>query len=380
MKVWVFNPGFLVSKEVPSIMFRILTINPGSSSTKISVFDDHKNVMTENISHPQEQLDAITGFKEQFEFRKDAILMSLAKHNILLGSICAVVGRGGIMSPVESGAYLVNEAMKEDLERCPKYHASNLGASLADDLAGSANAPAFVYDPVSVDEMWDLAKLTGLPGIERPSIGHVLNMRAVAKQWATENKKAYDKTTLIVAHLGSGITLSLHHQGRIVDLISDDEGPFGPERSGLIPARKLVEYLCSTEWNRQMAFDILQGKNAGLHGMLGTGNTIEVEARIAAGDLKARLCYESMAFDVAKAIGQLATEVFGKVERIILTGGTAYSSQFTDWITERVCFIAPVEIMPGEREMEAMAAGVLRVLQGKDEAKTYYRHERSLLL
>lgn len=360
--------------------FRILAVNPGSSSTKISIYDDYEKALSVNIIHSEEDLETYHSFDAQFKYRKNAILTALEEHQINLHSICAVVGRGGLMNPVESGAYLVNEAMKEDLRSCPKYNASNLGALLADELGGEAGVPAYVYDSVSVDEMWDLARLTGLPGVERTSIGHVLNTRAVARKWAEENKKPYEKSTVIVAHLGGGITLSLHHNGRIVDMISDDEGPFGPERSGLIPARKMIQHIFSQDMHRQAAFDSLQGKNAGLYGMLGTANTIEVEVRIAAGDKKALLCYESMAFNVAKSIGQLATEVFGKVDQIILTGGTAYSPQFTGWVKERVSFIAPVRIMPGEWELEAMAMGILRVLQGKERAKTYTRQERPKLL
>lgn len=361
-------------------MHRILAINPGSSSTKVAVFEDENNLMTVNIQHPAEDLAAYPGFRPQLEYRKNTIRKTLSDHEIQLTSLNAVVGRGGLMNPVESGAYHVTTEMKEDLEECPKYNASNLGAWLADDLAMEANVNAYVYDPVSVDEMWDLSRLTGLPGVERASIGHVLNMKAVAKQWAQTNHKPYEEATLIVAHLGGGITLSLHKNGKLVDMISDDEGPFGPERSGMIPARKLIGFIFSRGLSRQEAFDALQGKGAGLHGMLGTPNTIEVEARIAAGDENARLCYEAMAFNVAKYIGQLATEVSGKVDRIILTGGTAYSPQFTGWVKDRVSFIAPVEIMPGERELEAMAIGVLRVLQGKDNAKTYIRMERPPLL
>jgi butyrate kinase len=361
-------------------MFRILAINPGSSSTKISVFDDQLNVLAVNLNHKESELESLHNFAERFDYRKNAILKALADQDIRLDSICAVVGRGGVMSPVQSGAYRVNDEMKMDLQNCPKYHASNLGALLADDLASRAEAEAFVFDPVSVDEMWDLARLTGLPGVERTSIGHVLNMRAVAKEWSEEHGKSYGEATIIVAHLGSGITVSLHHKGRIVDMISDDEGPFGPERAGLIPARKLVQYIYDHEMDRAQAFDALQGKGAGLYGLLDTANTIEVEEKIAGGDQKAMLCYEAMAFNVAKSIGQLATEVFGIVDQIILTGGTAYSPMFTDWVKERVSFIANVEIMPGEREMEAMARGVLRVLEGKDAARIYIHRERPPLL
>lgn len=361
-------------------MFRILAINPGSSSTKISVFDDHSNLVTMNLNHKESELETLHHFDEQFEYRKTAILKALQDQDILLETISAVVGRGGLMNPVQSGAYRVNEEMKTDLRNCPKYHASNLGAWLADDLAKRADALSFVYDPVSVDEMWDLTRLTGLPGVERSSVGHALNMRAVAKQWSYENNTSYELATLIVAHLGSGITVSLHHNGRIIDMVSDDEGPFGPERAGLIPARKLIQYLYDHEMTRTQAFDALQGKGAGLYGLLGTANTIEVEARIADGDNKALLCYESMAMNVAKSIGQLATQVSGRVDRILLTGGTAYSPMFTKWVKDRVSFISEVEIIPGEREMEAMAAGVLRVLQNKDAAKTYSRNERPPLL
>ncbi len=361
-------------------MPKILVVNPGSYSTKISLFDNHKNMMSVNLIHKESEVETLHNFEEQIEYRKNAILKELANQGIMLDHISAVVGRGGFMKPVSSGAYRVNDAMKKDLQNSPKYHASNLGAFLADFLASKAGAEAFVFDPVSVDEMWALTRLTGLPGVERSSVGHVLNMRAVARKWAEEHDKPYGTSTIIVAHLGSGITVSLHHHGCIVDMISDDEGSFGPERAGLIPARKLIQYIFDQELNRSQAYDAMQGKGAGLYGLLGTSNTIEVEGRIAAGDQNALLCYESMAFNVAKSIGQLATQVFGEVDQIILTGGTAYSSMFTGWVKDRVSFIANVEIMPGEQEMEAMAEGVLRVLQGQEPAKMYKCHERPPLL
>lgn len=361
-------------------MFRILVINPGSSSTKISVFDNQTNVIKVNLNHEEAEMETLHHFDEHFEYRKNAILKELTNQGILLDSICAVVGRGGLMKPVQGGAYRVNDKMKADLQNSPKYHASNLGATLADYLAKKADAEAFVFNPVSVDEMWTLARLTGLPGVERSSVGHVLNMRAVAGKWSQRNNKPYEKSTIIVAHLGSGITVSLHHQGRLVDMISDDEGSFGPERAGLIPARKLIGYIFDQEMNRHQAFEAMQGKGAGLYGLLGTANTMDLEEKIASGDQKALLCYESMAFNVAKSIGQLATEVNGKVDQIILTGGTAYSPMFTGWVKDRVSFIANVEIMPGEQEMEAMAEGVLRVLQKKETAKIYDGHERPPLL
>ena len=361
-------------------MYRILAVNPGSTSTKIAVFEDEANIMSVSIHHPDSDLAGLATFKDQYKYRKRVIIKTLEENRIPLDSISAVVGRGGIMHPVKAGAYLVNDLMKNDLENCPKYNASNLGAALADELGEMANALAYIYDSVAVDEMWDLARLTGLPGMERTSIGHVLNMRAAAMHWAKENNRPYEKCTIIVAHLGGGITVSLQHNGRLVDMISDDEGAFAPERSGLVPARKMIQYLYDKNLNRQQAYEALQGKNAGLHGLIGTADTIEVERRIAAGDQDALLCYEAMAFNVAKTIGQLATEVSGKIDRIILTGGTAYSPQFTGWIRERVSYIAPIEIIPGEREMEAMAMGILRVLQGKDKAKVYRHEERPPLL
>lgn len=361
------------------MMFRILAVNPGSSSTKISVYHDKTNILDESIHHPGVELETLHSFDEQFQYRKTAILQLLADKGIDIAEMSAVVGRGGMMCPVQPGAYRVNESMIKDLRNCPKYNASNLGAFLAEALATIANAPAFIYDAVAVDELCELTRLTGLPGVERTSIGHALNMRAVARQWADENMKSYQAVTLIVAHLGGGITLSLHHKGRMIDLISDDEGPFSPERSGMVPARKLIDYIFSHRMSEQEAYDSLQGKGAGLHGMLGTANTIEVEMKIAAGDKKALLCYESMAFNVAKAIGQLATEVSGKVDQIILTGGTAYSPQFTGWVKDRVSFIAPVKIMPGEMELEAMAMGALLVLQGEEPAFEYIHKERTPL-
>lgn len=352
-------------------MFRILAINPGSATTKIGIFEDGREAHAIILSHDLGELAGFARVSDQYEYRLSAIRNALASHGCNPDGFHAVVARGGMLGPVESGAYQVNDLMIETLRGAVKEHASNLGAALAQELAGKSGAMALVYDAVTVDEMWDFARVTGIPGIERPSIGHVLNSRAVAREWADAQGLSYHQSRLIVAHLGGGITLSLHMEGRLVDMISDDEGSFSPERSGAIPGRQMIRHIFSGGLGEREALDTLQGTQAGLWGLTGTGDTREIEDRIASGDRKAAFYFEAMAFHVSGRIGQLAAEAAGKVDQIILTGGTAHSRRFTDWIGERVSFIAPVTVIPGERELQALAAGALRVLEGKEAARVY---------
>lgn len=358
-------------------MYRILAINPGSTSTKVSVYEDENQIFMENILHTEEELSTFTCLMDQFDYRKEIILDFLKRNHCDLYTIDAVVGRGGIIQPVQSGAYEMNETLRYALTHSVTEHASNLGGLLAEEIAKKAGKRAFIYDAPAVDEMWDLARLTGLPQIERPSLSHALNMRAVAHEIAATKGGKYADYTAIVAHLGGGITLSLHTEGKMVDIISDDEGPFSPERAGNIPARWLIEMIFNENLDVKSANAKLRGKGAGLRGYLGTSNGIAIEKAIADGDQKAALCYEAMAFNVAKYIGLLATEVGGNVDHIILTGGMAHSKMVTKWISERVSFIAPVEIVAGENEMRSLSLGVLRVLRGEEPVHQYTGKGRS---
>ncbi len=290
----------------------------------------------------------IKNITDQFVFRKEAVLNFLVQHDMSPSDLSAIVGRGGLLPPVKSGAYKVNEAMVERLMKRPVLeHASNLGAIIAYKIAQPLGIPAYIYDSVTVDEFDAVARISGLPEIPRRSIGHALNMRAMAIKGAHILNRPYPECTFIVAHLGGGITLSLHKGGRMIDIVSDDEGPFSPERAGRIPCGPLVEFCYSGTYDLKTMMKKFRGAG-GLVAYLGTNRALEVEERIRQGDREAELIYYAMAYQVAKGIGELATVAYGKVDRIILTGGIAYSKMITSWIKERVDFIAPVLILAGE--------------------------------
>ena len=352
---------------------KILAINPGSTSTKIAVFNDEEKIFSQNIEHSKEDLQDFNDIFDQYEFRRNLILKLLAEQNIELASLNAVVARGGLLPPVASGAYLVNEDMIEQLHYYPQKrvkHASNLGAPIAKSIADSIGVPAFIYDPVTVDEMEDLAKVTGIPEMRRAALGHNLNMRAMAHHYARLIDIPYEKLTLIVAHLGGGITLTLHQNGRMVDMVSDEEGPFSPERSGGLPLFQTIDMAFNGQYDCGSMMKKVKN-NSGLYAHLGTKDAREIEKRIADGDKHAALIYEAMALSIAKSIGQLAVFAKGKVDGIVLTGGIAYSTMITDWIKERISFIAPVTVLAGEDEMQSLASGALRVLLGKEKANEF---------
>ena len=350
-------------------MFRILVINAGSTSTKIAVYEDEAPLFVESRDHDTAKLSPAV--MEQFELRHRLLLDVLTEKGIDPASLHACVGRGGLLPPVRSGAYRVNDAMLDVLRHRPvMQHASNLGAVLADAVARPLGIPAFIYDPVTVDEMEPIARITGFSSIERKSVGHMLNMRACALRYATQNNAKYPNLSLIVAHMGGGITLSLHVGGRVVDMISDDEGPFAPERSGGLPCFQLAEMATQDGVTFPEMMRRMQRKG-GLMDWFGTSDAREIEHRIHEGDGKAALVYEAMAHNLAKNIGKLAVVTRGRLDAILLTGGVARSRMLTDWVAERVSFLAPVHVLPGENEMESLALGVLRVLRGEEEAHTF---------
>ncbi len=352
-------------------MSRILVINPGSTSTKIAVYEDEQQLWQENIEHDAASLRAYPTIYAQLPFRLPLVLKTLQAHGQKLEELSCVMSRGGLLPPLQSGAYEVNDVMLDVLEHRPmNHHASNLGAAIALQIARPLGIKAYIYDPVTVDEMIDLVRITGLKQIRRHGQGHNLNMRAAALRYCRENKCCYTDKTLIVAHMGGGITLTLHAGGRIMDMISDDEGPFSPERAGLIPDFKLAKLIDTENLSYAEVMRTLQRKG-GLTSLLGTADAREVERRIAAGDEEASICYDAMALGVAQSIARLAADVNGSVDQIILTGGIAYSEFFTDKIIQRVSFIAPVTVIPGENEMQALAEGACRVLRGEERAKTY---------
>jgi len=351
--------------------YYILAINPGSTSTKIALYEDEKEVFTKTLEHSVEELAKYDNIQDQYEMRKDAVLSFLKEKNFDIKSLSAVVGRGGMLPPVKAGAYLVNELMLDTLKFRPAIeHASNLGAPIAYEIAKEAGVNAYIYDSVRADELIDIARISGMPDILRTSTCHVLNTRAMAMKVAKKYGKRYDEMNFVVAHLGGGISINVHEKGRIVDIISDDEGPFSPERAGRVPCGNLIDLCFSGKFDKKTMHKKLRG-NGGLKAYLGTTDAREVEKMIESGDEKAKLIYEAMAYQVAKGIGELATVVNGDVDAIILTGGIAHSKMLTSWIKKRVEFIAPVEIMAGENEMESLAYGILRVLRGEEKAREY---------
>lgn len=348
--------------------FRILAINPGSTSTKIAVYENEVERHRESIEHPRAEIDKYKAIADQYRMRKEAVLAFLRRIGFAESDFDAVVGRGGTLPPVKSGAYRVNELMIETLRDRPQAeHVSNLAAMIAYEIAQAAGIPSYIYDSVAVDELDDIARITGLAEIRRRSLSHALNMRAAALRTAVKLGKPYADLHLIVAHLGGGITLSLHRKGRMADIVSDDEGTFSPERSGGLPSLSLADLCFSGAYDKAGLKKKCRGQG-GLVSLLGTADAQEVERRIQAGDDRASLVYSAMAYQIAKGIGQLATVVDGRVDRIILTGGLAHSKLLTEWIEKRVRFIAPVEILPGENELESLALGALRVLRGEETA------------
>lgn len=351
--------------------FRILAINPGSTSTKIAVYDDEKLIMNESIAHSSEELSKYKFNMEQLEMRTNAIKGLLLDKNIDLNSLSAVVGRGGALPPVKSGAYKVNESMIETLKNNPVLdHASNLGAVIAKSIADYVGIESYIYDSISVDEMSDIARISGLKDFKRTSMGHALNTRAMALKYAKDKNLDYNSLNLIVAHVGGGATVYLHEHGKMTDMISDDEGPFSPDRSGRVPCIALIEKCYSNEISLYDMKKKIRGKG-GIYSYLNTNDLRKVEEMVKNGDEYASTIYDAMVYQMAKAIGEMATVVDGDVDAIIVTGGIAHSKMFTDKLVKKVKFISRVEIMPGENEMESLAYGVLRVLRGEEEAREF---------
>nr|WP_218627913.1 butyrate kinase [Sporosarcina sp. E16_8] len=352
---------------------RILVINPGSTSTKIGVFDGESQLMESTLRHSSEEIARYPSIIDQYSFRKKVILESLEKEGINISTLSAICGRGGLLRPIEGGTYSVNEAMIQDLKTgYSGQHASNLGGIIAHEIASSLNLPAFIVDPVVVDELAPIARISGLSVINRKSIFHALNQKAVARRYAKQVGKKYDTLRLIVTHMGGGITVGVHEFGKVIDVNNGlhGDGPFSPERAGTVPAGDLVELCFSGEYFRHEVMKKLVGQG-GLVGYLGTNDAVRVEQRIEDGDEKAKLVYEAMAYQVAKEIGSAAAVLHGQVDAIILTGGLAYGKGFVKDITSRIDWISDIVVFAGEDELQALAEGALRVLTGEEIAKIY---------
>ncbi len=356
-------------------MEKLLILNPGSTSTKIAYYEDENPVFVESLSHSAEDLAQYDLIVDQFEFRKDAILKVLEEKGVDLNELTAIVARGGILPPVKAGAYLVNDDMVWQLRNKPAMqHASNLGAIIAQAIADPLGIPAYIYDGVSVDEMWPILKITGLTEIERRGIGHNLNTRAAAMRYARENGKAYKDCKLIVVHMGGGISITLQYGGQVADIINDEDGPFGPERAGCLPCQSFAHFIIDSGMTWPEAEKKVRAQG-GLVAHCGTNDSREVERMMNEGDEHAKLIYDAMAINVARKVGEEACTVGGDVEAIILTGGIAYSEYFTNEVSKYIDWIAPVILYPGENEMESLALGGLRVQRGEEEASIFERVE-----
>ena len=353
--------------------YRLLIINPGSTSTKIAIFDNEKPVLEETLRHSNEELAPFGTIIEQYEFRKNVILDTLNANGINITKLNAVVGRGGLLKPMVGGTYHVNGKMIEDLRGAVMgQHASNLGGIIAHEIASQLGIQAFIVDPVVVDEMDEIARISGMPDLERISIWHALNQKAVGRRAAADLNRKYEDLNLIIAHLGGGISVGAHRKGRVVDVNNalDGEGPFSPERAGGLPIDGLIKLCYSGKYTLDEIKKKITGKG-GLVAYLGTNDGREVVRMIEEGNKKAELVYKAMAYQVAKEIGACAAVLEGKVDAVCLTGGLAYDKHLTGWIKERVEFIGDVRIYPGEDEMIALAEGGLRVLREEEDAREY---------
>ncbi|MFO7896024.1 MAG: butyrate kinase [Candidatus Cloacimonadales bacterium] len=355
--------------------YRVLAVNPGSTSTKIAVFDDAKNVFTETLRHDAEEVESYGGIIEQYDFRKDLVIKAMEKHGVELSSLQAVVGRGGLMRSLASGTYKVNEKLLADLKD-PKLwgriHASNLGAFIAKAIADQCDIPSYIVDPVTVDEFPAIARISGCPQIERKSLFHALNIRYCGITICNEQGKKFEETNMIGVHMGGGISVAAIDQGKVVDVNNAvlGMGPFSPQRAGALPIGDLMEMAFSGKYTHKEMKGMFT-KTGGLLAYLGTDDGREVTERIEQGDEKAKLVFDAMLYQISKEIGACATVLKGKVDHIFLTGGLAYGKYVVDAIKERTEFIAPITVIAGEKEMEALTQGGTRVLKGLEEAKTY---------
>lgn len=351
---------------------RVLVINPGATSTKFAVFAGDQPVFRQTVEHPAAELQGFRRVFDQYRYRLDFIARALREAGINMNDLAAVVGRGGLLKPLQGGTYTINDKMLADLEKAERgEHASNLGAVLAFTVARQTGIPAFIVDPVSVDEMDDIARLSGLPDIERISLSHALNMKAVARKVARSMGATYETVNFVVVHLGTGVSVAAHQKGRAIDLNNNmDEGPFSPDRCGGVPAAQLVKLCFSGTYTLQEMRERISGKG-GLYAYLGTKDIREAEAMARQGDERADLVLEALAYQTAKEIGAMAVALAGEVDRIVLTGGMAHSQRIVESIRQRVRFIAPVTVVPGEEELESLALGALRVLRGEEAAKVY---------
>lgn len=353
--------------------YKLLIVNPGSTSTKIGVYDGEKEVLEETLRHSAEEIGKYATIYDQFKFRKDVILNVLKEKNFDIKTLDAVVGRGGMLKPMEGGTYKVNEAMLEDLKvGVQGEHASNLGGIISNEIGKELGIPAFIVDPVVVDELNDIARISGVPELPRISKFHALNQKAVAKRYGEEFGKGYENLNLIVVHLGGGASVGAHKNGKVIDVNNalDGDGPFSPERAGSVPVGDLIKMCYSGKYTEKEVFSKIVGKG-GFVAYLGTNDLRDVLKLLEEGDKEAELVYDAFIYQVSKWIGEMSTVLCGKVDAILVTGGIAYSQKVINDIKSRVEWISKIVAYPGEDELLALAQGAIRVLDEKEEAKEY---------
>ena len=350
-----------------------LIINPGSTSTKIGVFEDETLLFEETLRHSTEEIAQYASIVDQKDFRKQIILDLLDKKNFDIKSLQVVVGRGGMLKPIPGGTYAVSDELLHDLKiGVQGQHASNLGGILAREIGDSIGVPSFIVDPVVVDELIPIARYSGVPELPRTSVFHALNQKAVAKRFAKEQGKAYDSLNLIVVHMGGGVSVGAHEKGNVIDVFNalDGDGAFSPERAGAVPSGALVKLCYSGKYTEKEVYKKIVG-GGGFNAYLNTNDMRDVEKMVEGGDKNAEEIRDAFIFQVAKNIGSMSCVLKGKVDQVIMTGGIAYDKQVIAGLKERVGFIAPVTVYPGEDELLALAQGALRVLNKEEAAKEY---------
>lgn len=350
-----------------------LIINPGSTSTKIGVFEDETLLFEETLRHSTEEIAQYASIVDQKDFRKEIITNLLKEKDFDIHSLNMVVGRGGMLKPIPGGTYAVTDDLLEDLKIGKQgQHASNLGGILAREIGDSIGVPSFIVDPVVVDELCDLARYSGVPELPRTSVFHALNQKAVAKRYAKETGKAYNALNLIVVHMGGGVSVGAHENGRIIDVFNalDGDGAFSPERAGGAPVGALIKMCFSGEYTEKEVYKKFVG-NGGFNAYLGTNDMRDVEKMVDEGDAKAKEIRDAFVFQVSKDIGSMACVLNGKVDQIVVTGGIAYDKGVVAGLKERCEWIAPFTVYPGEDELLALAQGGLRVVNGEEEAMKY---------
>lgn len=353
--------------------YKLLIINPGSTSTKIGVYEDEKEVLVETLRHSSEEIARYDSIFEQKSFRKEVIMNVLRENNFDVNTLDAVVGRGGMLKPMAGGTYEVNDELLDDLRSGVQgQHASNLGGILANEIAKEVGVKAFIVDPVVVDELEDIARISGVPELPRKSKFHALNQKAVAKRYGKESGIGYNNLNLIVVHMGGGVSVGAHRLGRVIDVNNalDGDGPFSPERAGSVPVGDLIKMCFSGKYTEAEVYSKIVGKG-GYVTYLNTNDARDVLKAKQEGNEYAGLIYDAFIYQVSKAIGEMATVLKGEVDAIILTGGIAYSPEVASNIKERVGWITDIKVYPGEDELLALSQGAIRVLSGEEEAKIY---------